>query len=93
MLRDVLAAAATEPGRPACQCASITRAQLALLAERAQQRGEAVPDLDVLVDRIVAPVIYRILYGTPPHAADGRALVDGLWEGAALPSPAPSSKK
>lgn len=93
MVRDVLGANTTDPGRPACQCADITRAQLALLADRAHQRGEAVPDLDLLLDRVVAPVIYRILYATPPSAAYGRKLVDALWDDAPLLQLVNTSKK
>ncbi|MES2183741.1 MAG: TetR/AcrR family transcriptional regulator [Pseudomonadota bacterium] len=74
MLRDVLVAA--DGQRSACQCAGITLDQLQTLLDRAAARGEAAPPANLLLDRIVAPIAYRILFGdaaTP--LPDSRALV------------------
>ncbi|WP_295471055.1 TetR/AcrR family transcriptional regulator [uncultured Pseudomonas sp.] len=60
MLRDALAA--TDPGC-AVRCTEPTRERLELLLERAHSRGEAAPSLDVLLDGLVAPLIYRTLFG------------------------------
>lgn len=73
MMRDVLGAGDADR---ACQCSDITRGQLDVLLARAQARGEPVPAADLLMDRVVAPVVYRILYGPPPDVAYGRALLD-----------------
>jgi AcrR family transcriptional regulator len=59
MMRDVVASsAATCSGK----CARITRDQLQIMIDRAQARGEPAPDADLLIDVVVAPMIYRILY-------------------------------
>ena len=60
MLRDALAA--TDPGC-AVRCTEPTRERLELLLERAHRRGEPAPTLDVLLDGLVAPLIYRTLFG------------------------------
>lgn len=57
VLRDVAA-----PLGPACACGEINREQLDFLRRRAIDRGETVPDLDQLVDAVVAPVAYRVLF-------------------------------
>ena len=57
VLRDVAV-----PQGPACACGELNRNQLALLLQRAADRGEAVPDVDELLNLIVAPVAYRILF-------------------------------
>lgn len=59
MLRDALAA--TDPGC-AVRCTEPTRERLQLMLERAQARGEPVPSLEVLMDGLVAPLVYRTLF-------------------------------
>ncbi|WP_064681211.1 TetR/AcrR family transcriptional regulator [Rhizobium bangladeshense] len=72
MIRDVLAAQA---GANACKCCEYTRQQIVVIAERAKARGEAFPDVDRAMDELVAPIMYRILFGDVPDAARVRALV------------------
>jgi len=72
MIRDVLAAQA---GANACKCAEFTRQQIGLIAERAKARGETFPDVDRVMDQVVAPIMYRILFGDVPDAARVRNLV------------------
>jgi hypothetical protein len=72
MIRDVLAAQASAN---ACKCAEFTRQQVGLIAERAKARGEAFPDVERVMDQVVAPIMYRILFGDVPDAARVRNLV------------------
>ncbi|MDN5843994.1 MAG: TetR/AcrR family transcriptional regulator [Alcaligenaceae bacterium] len=75
MVRDVMACAAQ--GGWQSQCSGYTRSQIQIILDRAAQRGEHAPDIDLVMDRFVAPVMYRILFQsepmTPEHA---RALID-----------------
>ncbi|MEG5263014.1 TetR/AcrR family transcriptional regulator [Pseudomonas sp. JDS28PS106] len=60
MLKDALAS--TDPGC-AVRCTEPTRERLELLLERAKSRGEAAPNLDALMDGLVAPLVFRTLFG------------------------------
>lgn len=62
LLRDVFATASG--GIYADQCAHFTFGHLALIAERAKARGETAFDVDEVIDHVVAPIIYHILFGT-----------------------------
>lgn len=59
------------------QCANFTRDHLATLVARAKARGETPFDTNEVIDHVVAPIIYHILYGgralTPAYC---RSLVD-----------------
>lgn len=57
VLRDVAV-----PLGPACACGELNRAQLEFVLRRASERGERVPGLEDVVDGVLAPVIYRILF-------------------------------
>lgn len=72
MMRDVLAAGASTNGVPLpCRCAEFTAAQIDIILARGRARGEAgIPTVDKLMDGIVAPIIYKLLFGpAPPDAA------------------------
>jgi hypothetical protein len=59
MIRDVLAAeGALGPRR----CCAYARQQIAVIAERAGARGEAFPSIDTILDRVIAPILFRILF-------------------------------
>ncbi len=45
------------------QCGGFTCGHLATIAARAKARGETPFDIDEVVDHVVAPIIYHILYG------------------------------
>jgi AcrR family transcriptional regulator len=68
MVRDVLAGSAQPDGPPVpCRCFEFTAAQIELILERARQRGETgLPTADRLMDAIVAPIIYRLLFSPVP---------------------------
>ena len=69
-----------------CQCAAFTAAQVATIVARGVERGEAVPAVDAVMDTVVAPIIYRSLFGaepiTPAHA---QALVGACMKTARKP--------
>ncbi|MGI8667222.1 MAG: TetR/AcrR family transcriptional regulator [Jatrophihabitans sp.] len=74
---DVLAAGAAV-GRPG-RCAGYTRDQIELVLDRARLRGEPAPNPDAVIDHVVAPLIYRILFDTqPPTHRQARGLVADL---------------
>jgi AcrR family transcriptional regulator len=66
LIRDVFAAGQT----PADQCAHFTHGHLTTIAERAKARGETAFDVNEVVDHVVAPIIYHILFGTRQPSLD-----------------------
>jgi hypothetical protein len=75
LLRDTLVA--TQEDQVTCACVDIIRDQLGIVLGRARARGEG-PDVDTMLDQLVAPIVYRILYGLQPDVAFGRKLVEQL---------------
>ncbi|TCL75554.1 TetR/AcrR family transcriptional regulator [Rhizobium sp. BK251] len=73
LVRDVLA---TPDATNAGKCCSFTKQQLAIIAKRAEARGEPFADVDVLMDYVVAPIMYRILFDDVPAPAHYHALID-----------------
>lgn len=61
LLRDVLLD--TESDAAATRSCRYTHDHLDLIARRAAARGEPALDVAGLVDRVVAPIVYHILYG------------------------------
>lgn len=87
MLRDVLAgriqgSAMAVPS----QCAAYTASQIEIILARGLARGEAVPTVEAIMDGVVAPIIYRTLFG-PARATHAlvRELVAGCMAGAGRP--------
>jgi AcrR family transcriptional regulator len=66
MIRDVLAAMESDGSGPACQCADIVRAQVQVIFERAHARSESVPVMHDVLDTVIAPVMYRMLFDNQP---------------------------
>jgi AcrR family transcriptional regulator len=80
LLRDVFATSG-EPGY-AAQCWRYTHAHLTTLAKRAVARGEQPFDVEAVVDRVVAPIVYHILFNDRAVGPDYcRALVADLVAG------------
>jgi AcrR family transcriptional regulator len=89
MMRDVLAA---QDSTNAYRCCGFTRDQIEAISDRATARGERFPAIDAVMDRVVAPIIYRILFGDAPSNERVRDLVsDAMAEQAATPQPSPAS--
>jgi AcrR family transcriptional regulator len=60
LVRDVF----SPPGETyPVQCGGFTREHLTTIVSRAKARGEAPFDIDEVIDHVVAPIIYHILYG------------------------------
>ncbi|MEF2072830.1 TetR/AcrR family transcriptional regulator C-terminal ligand-binding domain-containing protein [Consotaella sp. CSK11QG-6] len=73
MIHDVLG---SKDGTSAIRCCGITLDQLGAMVERAEARGEQSPPPQALLDRIVAPIVYRILFDTAPEQETCLALVN-----------------
>ncbi len=78
MIRDVLASVGADTGN-AGKCCSYTREQVQSIAERARDRGEEFPDVETVIDKLVAPIMYRILFDdVPPTSEKVLSLVESL---------------
>jgi AcrR family transcriptional regulator len=75
LMRDVFSSEETYP----CQCAGFTREHLTTIVARAKARDEAAFDIDEVIDHVVAPIVYHILYGDREPTLDYcHALLDRL---------------
>ncbi|EIK98368.1 TetR family transcriptional regulator [Pseudomonas sp. M47T1] len=71
MMRDFIASGCS------FQCATVLRGQLQTILDRARRRGETPPDADHLLNLLVAPVVYRVLFAeSAPSVAQMHQLVD-----------------
>jgi AcrR family transcriptional regulator len=78
MIRDVLSSVAMD-SRNAGKCCGYTREQVQAIVNRARDRGEDFPDVETVIDKLVAPIMYRILFdGVPPNSGKVLSLVEGL---------------
>lgn len=78
MIRDVLSGDASG-GRNAGKCCAYTREQVQVIADRARDRGEEFPDVETVIDRLVAPIMYRILFDDmPSNSGKVLALVESV---------------
>ena len=86
MMRDVVASSQRDE-QVACQCAAFTAGQVAQILARGTSRGQAVPSADAVMDGVVAPIIYRALFGPAPAShAHVRSLVADCLKRANLPA-------
>lgn len=75
MMRDVVAGGSG--GDFTCQCAALVAGQVQVIVERARARAEPAPTVDAVMDGVVAPVIYRALFGpAAPTQEQVHALVE-----------------
>jgi AcrR family transcriptional regulator len=49
-------------GGNAGQCSAYAADQIDVIVRRASERGEPAPDVETVVDQVVAPLMYRILF-------------------------------
>ncbi|GJD53379.1 hypothetical protein OPKNFCMD_6154 [Methylobacterium crusticola] len=77
LIRDVLCAG---DGAGAQRCCGYVLAQVDALARRAAARGEPFPGIDAVMDQVVAPIVYRILFGEAPGPDRVGDLVAGVLE-------------
>ncbi|MFO6420719.1 TetR/AcrR family transcriptional regulator [Hylemonella sp. W303a] len=66
MVQDVLSARMGSEDAPGCACAGITAGQIAAIVERGIARGQSVPSVEAVMDGVVAPIVYRLLFGPAP---------------------------
>jgi AcrR family transcriptional regulator len=86
-LRTAVNVAVDEEGRQ--RCLRNRRAELDVLLGRAAARGDTVPDREVLTDRVLAPLYFRVLFGIPCTGPDyARGLVDAVLAETGQASPA-----
>lgn len=64
LIRDVFAN--PNDTNDASQCSRFTREHLTTIADRATGRGEAPFDVAETMDLVIAPIMYRILFGEEP---------------------------
>jgi AcrR family transcriptional regulator len=78
LLRDVLA----DPFgmKNVRQCAMYLTRQLEIIAARGERRGDRRLDVAGFVDHVVAPVVYRILFGLELDAEVCRTLIERHFE-------------
>jgi AcrR family transcriptional regulator len=75
LMRDVFSSEETYP----IQCAGFTYEHLTTIVARAKARGETAFDIDEVIDHVVAPIIYHILYSDREPTLDYcHALLDRL---------------
>lgn len=86
MMRDVLAGGSG--GNANSQCAALVAGQIAVIVARGAARAQAVPTVEAVMDGVVAPIIYRALFGPAvPTQSQLAALVARCMDGAAVPVP------
>ena len=72
LLRDVLA---VPDSANAEKCCTYTRCQLSVFIARAEAAGQSFPTLVELMDHVISPIIYRILFDQAPGPDYVRKLV------------------
>jgi hypothetical protein len=66
-------------GTNAGQCSAYAAEQIDVVLTRAADRGETAPGTETVLDRVVAPIMYRVLFRPGRLDADyARRLVAGL---------------
>jgi len=82
MVLDVVSARGTEAMGEPCACAQFAKSQLSAIVERGKARGQQVPKVDAVMDRVVAPIVYRMMFGLPMASqADVRGWVQSCLRG------------
>jgi AcrR family transcriptional regulator len=80
MMRDVVAGSKRD--EISCQCSALVAGQIQVIVDRGVARGEAVPGVESVLDDIVAPIVYRALFGSaPPTRHQVEALVEKNMRG------------
>ncbi|MFE2376103.1 TetR/AcrR family transcriptional regulator [Streptomyces sp. NPDC059398] len=68
------------------QCSAYAAEQIGIILSRAADRDEDAPDVETVIDRVVAPLMYRILFRPDGlDAAYARRLMAGVLDGGAAP--------
>jgi AcrR family transcriptional regulator len=81
MVRDIVSGRGAATMNEPCRCTQFAKSQIGVIFGRGEARGERVPEVDAAVDRVVAPIIYRIVFGLPtPSRATVHAWVEACLE-------------
>ncbi|HEY0123829.1 MAG TPA: TetR-like C-terminal domain-containing protein [Rhizobium sp.] len=72
MIRDILSVSDTASAE---KCSGYTQQQLRILVNRAQERNEPFPTITELVDYVISPIMYRILFDQVPTSDYIRGLI------------------
>ncbi len=79
-MRDVLSSTVDSPGSSVAaptRCAQFATSQIEIILARGRARGEPTPDVDEVLDAVIAPMVHRALFGrAPPTRAQTRRHVD-----------------
>jgi AcrR family transcriptional regulator len=76
---SLLKAAAALAGSEDTNCLRNRRAEAGVLVKRAQARGEATPSVQQVLDHLVAPIIYRLIFGSGVKPALAERLASELF--------------
>ncbi|CAO5185683.1 Transcriptional regulator [Frankia sp. AiPs1] len=88
VLREVVAASST-PQLPAGRCDAFIRTQLRIIIERAARRGEPAPPVERIVEAVMAPITYSVLFAAAPlESSDAHRLIDAALALSSRPSSA-----
>jgi len=79
MVRDIIACTASDGA--AAPCSAYTREQIQTMLDRASRRKEPAPDMNTVMDRFVAPIMYRTLFQSEPMSAEhARTLIQSCLD-------------
>lgn len=75
MMHDILAGSPRASTRG--QCAGLVAGQIQEIIDRGEGLDQPAPQVEAFIDAVVAPIVYRALFGSaPPTRAQVRALVE-----------------
>ena len=76
---SMLKAAAALAGPEDTNCLKNRRAEATVLVNRAQARGDATPTVQQVLDHIMAPIVYRLIFGSGVEPALATQLADEVF--------------
>jgi len=76
---SMLKAAAALAGPEDTNCLKNRRAEATVLVSRAQARGDATPTVQQVLDHMMAPIVYRLIFGSGVEPALASQLADELF--------------
>jgi AcrR family transcriptional regulator len=82
---SLLKAAAALAGSEETNCLKNRRNEATVLVNRAQARGDATPTVQQVLDHMMAPIIYRLIFGAGVEPALAGQLADEVFVLAGIP--------
>jgi AcrR family transcriptional regulator len=76
---SLLKAAAALAGSEETNCLKNRRREATVLVSRAQARGDATPTVQQVLDHMMAPIIYRLIFGAGVEPAMAERLADEVF--------------